>query len=94
MHCCPLPLPDIFVDILTIASLQTKNLAELCALLVDDIYGELPSVRIQNRSRAFVHPRGALSALKPWLTLLPAHHRHSLQQGPFHDSATHPIHLP
>ena len=24
---------------------QTKNLAELCALLIDDIYGELPSVR-------------------------------------------------
>jgi len=39
-----LPGPDDKKCVLTMA-LQTKNLTELCILLIDDMFGELPSVR-------------------------------------------------
>lgn len=38
--------PPVFEKdhLLTLHPPQTKNLAELCTLVIDDIYGELPSV--------------------------------------------------
>lgn len=41
------PLHQMYLHV----CLQTKNLAELCTLLIDDIYGELPSVRILRSQR-------------------------------------------
>ncbi|ERT00126.1 hypothetical protein HMPREF1624_03495 [Sporothrix schenckii ATCC 58251] len=55
--------------------LQTKNLAELCTLVIDDIYGELPSrifAALLNRGRA------GLAQLAQYTSLTPKQLRHGL----------------
>ncbi|KAL1889197.1 RNA polymerase III subunit C82 [Sporothrix stenoceras] len=55
--------------------LVTKNLAELCTLVIDDIYGELPSrifAALLNRGRA------GLSQLAQYTSLTPKQLRHGL----------------
>lgn len=64
--------PPVFEKnrLLTLHLPQTKNLAELCTLVIDDIYGELPSVRLTSGRPCVFHGALLMSLKRIFAALL------------------------